>query len=123
MIRVFPPISGAISLTPSVWLGALRQQNDVGAFHRFAIVVGDDDTEFLGARRAFRRMLHLAVTRFAQKQALLQVRPQLDATEFASAEYGQSFVRKFEGHVNGCVTASGLPIVSEASTVPRAAWL
>jgi hypothetical protein len=75
-----------------------RQQNDVSAFDRFAIVGDDCNAELLRERGCSLRMLCRRDDLIRRKQSLLEVRAQQDATQFSGTQYYQSFVGKFRRH-------------------------
>ena len=81
------------------YLRLYAEDDNVRAFDRFAIVVGDEYTEFLAERKRLLTVLDGGGDALWRKQALLQISPKQNATEFAGAKYGEFFVGKFESHV------------------------
>jgi hypothetical protein len=68
------------------------QQKNVSAFDRFAIVGGDRNAELLRERSCSLPVLYGRNDPIGQKQSLLQICAQQDATQFSGTDYREFFV-------------------------------
>src|SRR5206468_5200098 len=75
-------------------LGFYRQQNDVGAFNRFPIVLDHGDAQLFRKRGCSLRMSYRGGDPSGHKESVLQIRPQQNATQLTCAEHDEFFVRK-----------------------------